>query len=174
MATEAEIPLALDTVSLAVLVEVRGMVRQLVQALEVACRQVGLTESQQHALLCVAAGECRGETVTATALLDHLATDKNTVADIVRRLEAHGLLARQRLGREIALTLTPAGRARFVASLETIGRELGDKRVALIAPRLQRQLEHYLTIYRELLEDSSDEGRTGPPRSGGAVSAGSS
>lgn len=150
MTTEVGTPVALATTSLAVLVDVRGMLRRLVRALETASRQVGLTEPQQHALLCVACGEGSGDAVTATALQGHLATDKNTVADIVRRLEAHGLLARQRQGRELVLTLTPAGRALFVASLETIGRELGGQDGAAAAACLHRQLDHYLAIYRAI------------------------
>lgn len=152
MTTEAGPPVAPDAADLAVLVDVRGRLRQLVHTLEVACRQVGLTEPQQHALLCVADGEGSGEAVTATGLQGHLATDKNTVADIVRRLEAHGLLRRQRRGRELVLTLTPAGRARFVASLATIGRELGDQQGATAAAHLHQQLAHYLTIYQGLLD----------------------
>lgn len=176
MATEDGRPGAPDATSLAVLVEVRGTLRQLVHTLEAACRQVGLTEPQQHALLCVAAGEARGDSVTATALLEHLATDKNTMADIVRRLEAHDLVRRERRGRELVLTLTAAGRARFVASLETIGQELGSQHGATAAARLDRQLQRYLAIYQGLrdtrLAARSDRARPaegyGPPRSAAA------
>lgn len=141
---------ALDPAARAVLVEVRATLRRLVQALETACRAVGLTEPQQHALLCVADGAGRGAMVTATALQAHLATDKNTVADVVRRLEAHGLLERRRHGREVALALTPAGRARFAASLATIGRALGEPGVAAAAAALPRQLDGYRAVYRAL------------------------
>ena len=153
MATERAAPSSLDAASMAVLVAVRGTLRQLVQALEAACRQVGLTEPQQHALLCVADGEGNGRTVTATDLSTHLATDKNTVADILRRLEGHGLLDRERRGRAVVLRLTPAGRAHFHASLATIGRALGEPGVATAAARLPGLLASYLAIYQAVSTD---------------------
>lgn len=144
----------LDAAGLAVLVEVRSTVRQLVQALEQASQEAGLTEPQQHTLLCVAYGEALGDEVTATTLLDHLATDKNTVADIVHRLEAHGLLQRERQGRRVILTLTPAGRERFATSLGSIGRRLSEPPAAHAATRLHRQLDRYLAIYRAFAEST--------------------
>ena len=143
---------SLDASGLAVLVDVRATVRQVVLALEQASQEACLTEPQQHTLLCVAYGEAVGEEVTATTLLDHRATDKNTVADIVHRLEAHGLLQRERQGRRVILTLTPAGRERFATSLGAIGRALSAPPAAHAATRLQRQLDRYLAIYSTLAE----------------------
>ena len=139
---------SLDAAGLAVLVDVRATVRRLVLALERASQEAGLTEPQQHTLLCVAYGDAVGEEVTATVLMEHLATDKNTVADVVRRLEAHGLLRRERQGRRVILTLTPAGRERFISSLGSIGRALAAPAAAQAAIRLHRQLDQYLAIYR--------------------------
>ena len=146
--------MTLDATGLGVLVEVRATVRQLVLALEQASQEAGLTEPQQHTLLCVAYGEAVGEEVTATTLLEHLATDKNTVADIVHRLEAHGLLARERQGRRVILTLTPTGRETFATSLGSIGRGLSAPSVAHAATRLQQQLDRYLAVYRDLAENA--------------------
>lgn len=140
----------LDGTKLGVLIDVRATIRRLVQALEAACQAAQLTEPQQHALLCVAHGEAVGEEITATTLQEHLATDKNTVADIVRRLEAHGLLTRQRQGRRLLLTLTPAGQDRFRSSLGTIGLALSDLQVTAATRRLHRQLDRYLAIYESL------------------------
>lgn len=139
----------LDAASLSVLVDVRATIRRFVQVIEQACNEAGLTEPQQHALLCVAYGAAAGEEITATTLQDHLATDKNTVADIIRRLEAHGLLTRERKGRQAILSLTPAGSARFSASLTTLGRNLTKREVTAAAARLRSQLDAYLAVYRE-------------------------
>lgn len=158
---------SLDASGLAVLVDVRATVRQIVLALEQASQEAGLTEPQQHTLLCVAYGEAAGEAVTATTLLEHLATDKNTVADIVRRLDAHGLLQRERQGRRILLTLTPAGRERFITSLGTIGRALAAPAAAHATTRLQRQLDRYLAIYRALAAPVHPA-RPHPPAGNGA------
>jgi DNA-binding MarR family transcriptional regulator len=157
------VAIALDAEGLGVLVDVRATVRRLVSALEHASQEAGRTESQQHTLLCVAYGDAVGEEVTATALLEHLATDKNTVADIVRRLEAHGLLGRERRGRRVVLTLTAAGRARFEASLGAIGRGLTPPQIAFAVRRLQRQLDRYLGLYRHLLAPDPVKGREGEP-----------
>ncbi len=154
--------MTIDATGLSVLVEVRATIRQLVLALEQASQEAGLTEPQQHTLLCVAYGEAVGEDVTATTLLDHLATDKNTVADIVHRLEAHGLLQRERQGRRIILTLTSAGRECFAASLGAIGRALSVPPAAHAATRLQRQLDRYLALYRDLAQNAQS---TRPKRS---------
>ena len=155
--------ITLDADGLSVLVEVRATVRHFVLALEQASQEAGLTEPQQHTLLCVAYGEAVGEVVTATALLEHLATDKNTVADIVRRLEAHGLLRRERQGRRVILTLTAAGRERFEASLGAIGRGLTPPHIVLTVRRLQRQLDSYLGLYHQLLAPDLVEERGGEP-----------
>jgi DNA-binding MarR family transcriptional regulator len=152
---------ALGGAGLGVLVDVRATIRQFVQALEQASQDAGLTEPQQHTLLCVAYGEALGEAVTATTLQEHLATDKNTVADVVRRLEAHGLLQRERQGRRVMLTLTPAGRERFAASLGAIGRRMAPPQIARAATRLQQQLDRYLAIYQGLLAGAADEVRHG-------------
>lgn len=155
---------SLDVAGLAMLVDVRATIRRLVQALEQASQEAGLTEPQQHTLLCVAYGEAQGEAVTATTLQDHLATDKNTVADVVRRLEGHGLLMRERQGRRVILSLTPAGRERFATSLGTIGRGLSEPPAARAATRLHRQLDRYLALYQQLLAITPDEvceGRSG-------------
>ncbi|GEM_PF-5094432 len=154
---------ALGVAGLEVLVDVRATIRQLVQTLEQASQEAGLTEPQQHTLLCVAYGEALGEEVTATTLQEHLATDKNTVADVVRRLEAHGLLQRERQGRWVMLTLTPAGRERFAVSLGAIGRHMTPPQVVRAATRLQQQLDGYLTIYQGLLAGATDGERHGRP-----------
>lgn len=154
---------ALGVAGLEVLVDVRATIRQLVQTLEQASQEAGLTEPQQHTLLCVAYGEALGEEVTATTLQEHLATDKNTVADVVRRLEAHGLLQRERQGRWVMLTLTPAGRERFAVSLGAIGRRMTPPQVVRAVTRLQQQLHGYLTIYQRLLAGSTDGERHGRP-----------
>jgi DNA-binding MarR family transcriptional regulator len=158
---------SLDAEGLSVLVDVRATVRHLVLTLEQASQEAGLTEPQQHTLLCVAYGEAVGEEVTATTLREHLATDKNTVADIVRRLEAHGLLQRERRGRRIILTFTPAGRERFITSLGSIGRALADPAASHATTRLQRQLDHYLAIYRALAAPVHPA-RPHPPAGNGA------
>ena len=148
--------MTLDAEGLSVLVDVRATIRHLVLTLEQASQEAGLTEPQQHTLLCVAYGEAVGVEVTATVLRDHLATDKNTVADIVHRLEAHGLLQRKRQGRRILLTFTAAGRERFAMSLSAIGRGLTAPAAAQAATRLHRQLDRYLAIYRALAASSHD------------------
>lgn len=127
------------------LAELRYCIRQFLHVREVAARAAGIAPQQYLLLLQVKGLEDRGRATIGT-LAERLQLRHHTTVELVDRLVARRLIARQRAGREVVITLRPAGEAiltklaaHSVRELQTEGPTLVRALTRLIkAPRPRR------------------------------------
>lgn len=124
------------------------MHRALQLALDIYVEEIGpdgLTQRQFAVLEAVAAkaGLTQTELVRATGI------DRSTLADLVARMEARGLVERQRStldARAMAVRLAPAGEAALEAARPRV--QAADKRILALLPKGRR--EAFLTVLADL------------------------
>jgi len=93
------------------LAELRYQIRQFVSGGDAAARNAGL-EPQQYQLLLATRGLPKTMPATIRMLAERLALKHNSAVELVNRLEARGLVRRERTGedrRSVLIKLQPAG-----------------------------------------------------------------
>ena len=105
------------------LAELRYCIRQFLHVREVAARDAGIAPQQYLLLLQVKGLEDKGRATIGT-LAERLQLRHHTTVELVDRLVARRLIARQRAGREVVITLRPAGEAILTKLAELSVREL--------------------------------------------------
>lgn len=114
------------------LAELRYCLRRFLRTREIAARAAGIAPQQYLFLLQVKGLEERGRT-TIGAVAERLQLRHHTTVELVDRLVSRGLIARQRAGREVVITLRPAGEAILAKLAEHSVRELQTDGPALVA-----------------------------------------
>ena len=95
----------------AALAKFRHQLRRFIAFSETAAREVGL-EPRQHQLLLALRGLPEGVEASVQLLAEHLVLRHNTVVELIDRLEASGLIRRNRAAddrRRAVIALTPRG-----------------------------------------------------------------
>ena|SRR6266404_2047564 len=129
------------------LAELRYQIRQFVSGGDAAARNAGL-EPQQYQLLLATRGLPKTMPATIRMLAERLALKHNSAVELVNRLEARGLVRRERTGedrRSVLIKLQPAG-AKLVGQvaqqriieLRGDGAALVSALHAVLAPRISR------------------------------------
>lgn len=153
----------------ALLGSVRRSLRVLNAAIETACREAGLT-MQQQAFLLVLAAHPIGRVPLADVRVE-LLMDQATASELLARLQRRRLVRRTAAAdrRALEVSLTPAGRALLIESIEHTRREIkrSDSRGELGA--LRDSITAYLDYYVSGRGTTGWSGRGGrrPARSRG-------
>lgn len=113
------------------LAELRYCIRQFLRVREIAARDAGIAPQQYLLLLQVKGLEDRGR-ATIGALAERLQLHHHTTVELVDRLVGRRLIARQRAGREVVITIRPAGEAILEALAQHSMRELQTEGPALV------------------------------------------
>lgn len=121
------------------LAELRYCIRQFLRVREIAARDAGIAPQQYLLLLQVKGLEDRGR-ATIGALAERLQLHHHTTVELVDRLVGRRLIARQRAGREVVITIRPAGEAILEALAQHSMRELQTEGPALVRA-LKRLIE---------------------------------
>jgi len=124
------------------LAELRYCIRQFLHVREIAARDAGIAPQHYLLLLQVKGLEDRGR-ATIGALAERLQLRHHTTVELVDRLVGRRLVARQRAGREVVITLRPAGEAILETLAQHSVRELQTE-----GPALVRALRRLIKIQR--------------------------
>ena len=113
------------------LAELRYCIRQFLRVREIAARDAGIAPQQYLLLLQVKGLEDRAR-ATIGALAERLQLRHHTTVELVDRLVGRRLIARRRAGREVVVTLRPAGEAILERLAQHSLRELQTEGPALV------------------------------------------
>jgi len=113
------------------LAELRYRIRQFLHIREIAARDAGIAPQQYLLLLQVKGLEDKGR-ATIGALAERLQLRHHTTVELIDRLMGRRLITRQRAGREVVITLRPAGEAILKKLAEHSLRELQTEGPALV------------------------------------------